>query len=96
VAGVRLDDGDLISNTSISDLVLQRVGEDHAVVLVSYDETSKGVQRRVDPSFSIVPESYSGCQEHQISKVGAVTGSVAAELLDAPDPFLLLLTVATS
>jgi hypothetical protein len=27
VAGVRLDDGDLISNTSISDLVLQRVGE---------------------------------------------------------------------
>jgi hypothetical protein len=38
VAGVRLDDGDLISNTSISDLVLQRVGEDHAVVLVSYDE----------------------------------------------------------
>jgi hypothetical protein len=33
VAGVRLDDGDLISNTSISDLVLQRVGEDHTVVL---------------------------------------------------------------
>jgi hypothetical protein len=71
VAGVRLDDGDLISNTSISDLVLQRVGEDHAVVLVSYDETSQSgsVQGRSDPSFSIVPESYIRLStEHQISK----------------------------
>jgi hypothetical protein len=49
--GVLLDSGNLISNASISDLVLQRVGVDHVVVLVSYDETTKVATFRdeVDP-----------------------------------------------
>jgi hypothetical protein len=53
----------------------------------------------IDPSFSIVPRIIFGLSTMNIKyllKVGAVTGSVAAELLDAPDPFLLLLTVVTS
>jgi hypothetical protein len=51
--GVLLDSGNLISNASISDLVLQRVGVDHVVVLVSYDETTKVATFRdeVDPAF---------------------------------------------
>jgi hypothetical protein len=67
VAGCSAGLADLISNASISDLVLQRVGVDHVVVLVSYDENYQVAWRWSTRLFDRILESYPCCRHVNVN-----------------------------